>query len=241
MEFNILEKTFSIIVGIYGLYYRIKSVKVKKLSFEKSHLAKELPKTLQISNLEKIDNNNHLASVSNVVIWNSGNMVIYDTDFPKKKKLTINISDSAEIFNLKLIFNNDTDNNINFTIEKNHISIDFDFLEPKKGFIIEILHNGESDSDLAINGRIIGGKEVRRLFDISRNVEKKDHWSADLIAVFVGSAFILFPIFRERTSFIDWFFSIFLITFGALLIIIVIVKFISNIMPKNLKEKFYEN
>lgn len=241
MEFEIFGKFISYGLGIMGLYYRIKAMKSKRLIFEKAYYnVSEDNEYYQYNNIENIEKRRKVA-ISEVVIWNSGNVEILNIDMPKKNKLNIYAGCNSKIYEAKIKFNNDPDNTIDLKIDENKVFIDLDFIDKKKGFIVEIVHNSRADSEINVSGRIIGGSSFERLFDISRNSKSVEHWSHNLLAFVFGAFLITISYFGAKNVFLQYLLAVMLAITGALFMLIAVIKVINNKMPKDLKNEFYRN
>jgi len=91
-------------------------------------------------------------------IWNDGSTIIRGEDKIKENPLRIHLDD-AQIVSINIIKNSDKDNNFSIkkSCESNEFILDFDYLEPKSGVLIEFLHNKENPK-IDILGKVIGLK-----------------------------------------------------------------------------------
>ncbi len=90
-------------------------------------------------------------------IWNDGSTIIRSEDKINENPLRIVLDEKSKIIAANIIKNTDTDNNFSVRNINNVIYIDFNYLEPKSGILIEILHNNEN-TQVNVLGKIIGLK-----------------------------------------------------------------------------------
>ena len=99
---------------------------------------------------------------SEVYFWNSGNNVIRSMDLVEKDKIRIIFEDpNIEFYTAKII--NNTDKVNGFVIEEivdNEIVLYFNYLEPKQGVKIEVLHSTENVM-CNVSGKVIGASNIR--------------------------------------------------------------------------------
>lgn len=100
-------------------------------------------------------------SITKYAIWNSGNEVINTNDIVSEKPLKITASSDAVILNTEVIAESEETNK--FIIDKqqeNFSTINFDYVDPRDGVVIQIIHTGEY---LEFDGKIKGGKKLKNL------------------------------------------------------------------------------
>jgi len=107
--------------------------------------------------------------VTKYAIWNSGNMMLHESDIVEEKSLQI-VGDekTSHILDAKIIQCSDEDNK--FNIEKSvdgNVKLSFDYVNVKDGIVVQIVHTGEA-KDIKVSCKIKGGKPVR-----SYNVDKE--------------------------------------------------------------------
>lgn len=100
-------------------------------------------------------------SITKYAIWNSGNEVINTNDIVSERPLKITASSGAVILNTKVIVESEETNK--FIIDEqqeNSSTINFDYVDPRDGIVIQIIHTGEN---LEFDGKIKGGKKFKNL------------------------------------------------------------------------------
>jgi len=147
---------------------------------------------------------------SQIVIWNGGTNTINGTDIVVEDYLKIVFGSSTKIFSVNVTALSRTVNK--FTAEKdslvnNEVILKFDFLDPKDGVIVEILHtnsNAEPKIMGTVKGLKNGIKYKGQINYLNRNKKKRwlrilQFWGFPLIAALIlGSAlYALIVVFRE--------------------------------------------
>ena len=140
--------------------------------------------------------------VSKIVFWNNGSTTINSVDIPDSDKLSIQISNQFEILDVYMVVTSNESNKITFDLssDKKAIHIDFDYLDKKDGFILQIFHTANDYRYLEINGYIksygkINSKKIMR--DKSFTPEKIFQ---DIIVFLISSIFAIFLIFTQSQS-----------------------------------------
>lgn len=110
-------------------------------------------------------------TITKYAIWNSGNEVIDSSDIVESKKLMIILKGENEsILNPKIIAESDETNNFRIDLlQDNTAVINFDYIDPKEGVVIQIAHTGSNDS-LQVECKIKGGKIIR---NTSKKINKR--------------------------------------------------------------------
>lgn len=90
-----------------------------------------------------------------IYFWNDGNQTIKADDLETIDRLKISTKESAKILSINIVKN--TRDVINFYLAKDEdgYQINFDYLDPTDGVVIEILHTGQPDN-LNFSGTVIG-------------------------------------------------------------------------------------
>lgn len=104
-----------------------------------------------------------------VWIWNNGKKPINKSDIPSQSNITITLSDdefSPEILDYQII--KTSRDAINFSVSRNSetsLKIAFDFLDQDDGAILEIQHKGSGETELVIDGIILGAPDGVKLME----------------------------------------------------------------------------
>lgn len=102
-------------------------------------------------------------TVTQIAIWNNGNKTIKREDIASLGLFTLRMTNNAKILNADIIHESDAIYCFKIdTINKNDLTIDFEYVDPKKGIVLQLIHTG-SGNDIDVNCSIKGGKPVRKL------------------------------------------------------------------------------
>ena len=110
-------------------------------------------------NKEPIDD----LSVTKIVLWNSGNKEIRESDVYSNKQICITSDDTVNILEAKILPDNDK-NNYSIMRREKSVLLCFECIEENNGFAIQLIHSGEAFS-IKVDGEIKGGKKKERLID----------------------------------------------------------------------------
>ncbi|MEZ3496545.1 MAG: hypothetical protein K1V97_03135 [Lachnospiraceae bacterium] len=111
-------------------------------------------------------------TITKFAVWNHSNKVINWSDMVEAKALRITSdSDNTEILDAKILFQSDETNAFKIKkVDSKNIILTFDYVEDNDGFVLQVLHTGES-SHLSVSCKIKGGKAVKELGSV-RNTKK---------------------------------------------------------------------
>ncbi len=163
------------IIAILGIiltfYFALRGRKIRKISFDKSsytivgNINEEL-KDLEIKYDNKIIDS---LSITKIAIWNDGNQKLEETDFASSKPLAIEAPYDCKILNSSIIISSEEANSFSIDMdnEKNMIFINFEYIDPKEGIIVQVLHTGNYEN-LKLVGKIKGGISIK-----NENLEDK--------------------------------------------------------------------
>jgi hypothetical protein len=100
-------------------------------------------------------------SSSKIFIWNRGTDAIRAGDIAPSWPLKIILSDSNCVLDHRTLYCSSMHSKLSTTLEDDgQIAISFDYLDPKQGAVLEVLHTGEG-GPLYLTGSIIGGGEIK--------------------------------------------------------------------------------
>jgi len=176
-------------------------------------------------------------TVTKIAIWNSGNSTIWKNEIPESNKFRIELDANENIFEHEIIYQ-DSDSKLLLHRQDNIINLDFEFIEPQNGFIIKITHSSLNSEKIRVLGKVIGGDNISRINDFSRNVpnEEKDSWWLKYL-VMVMFGIILFYTFSSEMQ------IYFKVLFMFTCLIIFAAAFTQSIqkkVPKKLHSIFYQ-
>ena len=157
----------TILSFVFGIYTWVAGKRKKEFSYvSNSHKIIEKGKS-RIPQLElkyegrDIDN----LTITNYVIWNTGNEVINFSDIVAEKELEIYSCNKADTIVLDARIIEETEETNKFEIMQHKdefLKIGFDYADPQDGIVVQVLHTG-SAADLDIGCKIKGGKQIKKL------------------------------------------------------------------------------
>jgi hypothetical protein len=103
-------------------------------------------------------------TVSKVCIWNSGTEPINKDDVALKDPLRITV-DGHKLLDAELVYVSNEYFGVNDEIESPDgflawVRVDFDYIDPRKGLVIRVVHTGTGSSDLRISGTLKGAGSI---------------------------------------------------------------------------------
>ena len=154
---------FSVVFGIWQWY---KSKRKKELScYKNSYTIVKGGKSL-LPDLELKYKNEPIQElvITKYAIWNSGNEVLQREDIVEIKPLQVSCNgENTRILDVKILQESDETNQfVVVDMDKQHARINFDYVAPKDGIVIQMMHTGESQ-DVMVECKIKGGKSVKPL------------------------------------------------------------------------------
>jgi len=93
-----------------------------------------------------------------ILLKNTGNDVIHDTDIAKANPLKVSVPNGVEILKIGIIDESTTENR--FEIKKINDTtsyVYFDYFAPNDGCVLFVLHSGNREQSLTIDGTLKGG------------------------------------------------------------------------------------
>lgn len=164
----LLLTTFFTIIGLplsIYFYFKSKKEKILKLEVKSNNIFKNFESIIENIKITCDDKNISTLTITNILMWCDGKETIYDKDIATQMPLVIKAKEGKEILKAKIVSSNNSTNNIVLEkLENNSYKINFEYLDNKDGFIIQVIHTGNNSNDIIINGKIKGMKG---------NIEKK--------------------------------------------------------------------
>ena len=153
----------AVVSFIYAIVCQQKNKEKKELSYARNSNSLILKKKSQFEKLSVSYDGQLIEDlcVSKYVIWNSGNKTLNDSDIVTTKEITIKTINNNTILDSEVV--SCSENTNNFVIEhvNNHaIKINFDYVDPKDGVVVQIIHTGTRE-DIKILCKIKGGKDLK--------------------------------------------------------------------------------
>lgn len=156
----------SFILAIFSIISFMLEIFPKFLNKKRKSLNIEIKSNNIFTNFESIienvkvtceNKNISTLTITKILMWCNGKETIYDTDITKKMPLLIKTREDVDILEAKVIFSNNQANNVNLEkLENNNYKINFEFLDKKNGFIIQVVHTGRYSDDIIVDGKIKG-------------------------------------------------------------------------------------
>ncbi|MDR2570619.1 MAG: hypothetical protein LBD23_10045 [Oscillospiraceae bacterium] len=174
------------------LYFKGKRKKSIKYYLEGDSLFEDFVEKINGLSIQFFGKQIKTLTVTKIVFWNSGTETINREDFPTNDIFYINIEDGYEILDVSIIRSNNQSNNIAVSLSEDEkkIKIDFEYLDPKNGFILQIFHTStEYSSKFNVNGSIKGFGKLSE-----GEVTDKSRLSSISFVVFLLSVYAIFGI-----------------------------------------------
>ena len=103
-------------------------------------------------------------SLTRIAVWNAGNESLRRNDIPQTGQPIIYAPDGVNVFEADIIEATSDANDVKLGPVYEPITgyaVDFEFLDPGDGVMVEVIHDGNKSTDIRIHGEIIGGR-IRR-------------------------------------------------------------------------------
>jgi hypothetical protein len=101
-------------------------------------------------------------SVTKLVFWNAGSETINAGDVPNNSPFSISIAGDGRVLNFNLDFVKKNGNGVALSVDETHkkVTAEFDYFDKNDGFVVELLHTGESDDDVKIEAIFKGAHDL---------------------------------------------------------------------------------
>jgi len=189
LDFSFILTIIGLIGTVVGLIIGIKSSRKKIPYYDISGI------NILSQNMNPSTTDHKELTITKAGFWNGGNETIRKEDIPKGREFTIRIKNNFNIINAELLKEKYDYSNTSITYSHKEIKILFDYLEKNAWCIIKITHTGNYSNCFVPEGKVIGGKELKRVPNSSRNAEKYNSVIFDYIAV-IFSIIILALIYK---------------------------------------------
>ena len=161
----------SLLVAVLGIFctvhFFLKSRKRKKprYALRSTNLVRDF--TNQLDALEMTYEAQRISNltVSRLAFWNEGRDTIDSSDVAEADPLLIITKDDSEVLDCSVLSTTSEANRMRAKRceDRKSIKITFDFLDQGEGGVVQILHTGQSSSDLVLEGTVKGAGHPRRL------------------------------------------------------------------------------
>ncbi|AVQ37759.1 hypothetical protein C7M56_03305 [Clostridium botulinum] len=180
----------TILSFLYAIYVAIKGKKKQQIAFARSNYnivegngIEELEINFKGEKIKK-------ATITKLAIWNCGNVTINRGDIVSTKPLSIQCS--GKILNTQITKKTDESNLVNISRNNGNITLDFEYLEPKDGVIVQIIHDSKKN-DIELQGKIKGKLPIKNINKMPKlfkkiNVSRKKRRLYEKIMMMIMSA-----------------------------------------------------
>ena len=150
--------TFLGFILAFIFYFKSKKVKKPRLESRSLNLLKESAEKIEGLKITYLNENIPNITITKLAIWNDGNDTINKSDIASADPLLITAKDTVHILEYKIIYQKNECSL--FDIEEiesgKKLKVTFDFLDFQDGAVIQLLHTGNSSSDIEFKGTIKG-------------------------------------------------------------------------------------
>lgn len=145
-----LLSILTFILGVVGSYLISRNFEIKAQIRMDINSFGIINDSIGISNVTLECNGTKIDTLTktSVMFWNSGRKCITRKDILGDPYMKIEFSQDVEIFECKIIKNNEKSNKICIFSDNNVVLIEFEYLKPGNGAIIDILHNGDINKEI---------------------------------------------------------------------------------------------
>jgi len=182
-------------------YYRSKRIKRPYYAVRSINLIQNFRSKLSSLKISYKDEQVENLTISNVAFWNGGKETIRENDITNVKPLKILLKEPYKILDAKIICSNNPANEISVGevgSDGRTLLINFEYLDANEGFVLQIIHDGDSSYDLSVSGIIIGAGKP-----------KKKYIPPDLMPIILGPFEKIFkikiPVYSRRVLSIIFF------------------------------------
>jgi hypothetical protein len=110
-------------------------------------------------------------TVSRILFWNRGTEPILRENIPPDAPLTIRARDEVQLLNVEVLQDTSGSGLFHHTEDaaRQVSTLDFAYLEPNQGAVLQVVHTGTSPEDVSVSGHVIGaGDPVQRRVRVNR-------------------------------------------------------------------------
>jgi len=157
---------FGILLAII-FYFRSQKNKTPCYEEASNTIIEGLHKSLDGLEIHYKGNIQERITVTKVAFWNDGKETIDKSDTVEKDPLRIELPNSIEVLDIQVIDVSSNSNSVSIknaivTKDKTTYTLDFEYLDNNDYFVIQIIHNGSSQEELGIEGKIKGVKRIEK-------------------------------------------------------------------------------
>lgn len=155
-------------IGLPAFFYSIhsqrKNNKRKVLSYRKNSKIIISKKARSFEDLKILYKEQEVGdlSVTEYIIWNSGNKAIKSEDIVSDRPLRIKALSQSKILSAEIINENEKTNHFSlFDMDSKAVSIRFEYVDSNEGIVVRIIHTG-NPLDLDLDCKIMEGDELKQ-------------------------------------------------------------------------------
>lgn len=202
-----LVNGISLLLGILGLfigyifYKKGQKEKAPCWAIKTSNLFVGFSNKIHKLNVRYDDIPTETLSISKIIIWNDGKETIDRSDESDINPMMIlPANGNVKILDAKILAINSTASKVglNFDKDKGTLKIDFEYLNYRKGVVIQIVHTGLKSSDIMVTGDFKGVNLIKKKEVFSREISMvpflrgRDRKFSPVIRGLSNSFFVLF-------------------------------------------------
>lgn len=143
---------------------------------------------------------------TSIMFWNSGRKCITKDEILGEQYLKINFPSNVKIFECTNVKNNEKENNITVINNGNFVAIEFDYLKPGDGAIIDILHNGNKNIEInsILNLKTNNKKDLLKIYSSIdwESIEKREETNYRIFQILNAIILIVLMVLASLSSFI---------------------------------------
>jgi hypothetical protein len=158
---SIILAIISIGIAFY-FYFRSQKMKLPAYALRSVNLIQNL-----VGKFEKIEmyysgDRIENLTASKVAFWNEGKDTINYSDVAPANPIEIFVQEGLKILDAKIIFEKNPVNQfkVEISTDRSFTKLIFDYIDQDEGIIVQLLHTGNTKSDIGIRGSIKGVKEI---------------------------------------------------------------------------------
>lgn len=198
--FSILGILVSIYLYYIGKKYRQLAYTCQTLNVSFSNNSIGNLKFNPTYNEKELDN----LSITDLIIWSKGKTVINQSDIAPKLPLSVYMPTGSEILEYQIMYENETTNNFNISVneEHNQIMIKFDYMAYKNGLALRVIHTGNCGEQVHVDCKLKDGKKILHVYKRKGFLYKllNNHYIKIILSskitsfLFILFTLVLFPI-----------------------------------------------
>lgn len=153
----------SILIAIIGLIFMVWSRHKYRFKVQKRTI--NLIQAAELNDISVFYKNNNVpdVSISKIAFWNGGNQTIELDDIASRDPIIFSINENYSIQDISIIKCTDEKNDISIEkLSEKQYKLVFDYIKPKEGCLIQIIHTSTRGSDVIISGTLKKGNDLSK-------------------------------------------------------------------------------